>query len=187
VDSAVPSVPTYRGLGPPQRQRASQQAISRLQRLLHHCGGIELGDDLQAQDGLCQPSAEQRCRQLQTLRCSCKSEAYAAIRQGQIPVISGWNRPAQLAEPASGAQGRAADWVHPALSQVLAPNVRGDSHLDPLEIDLPPSILARGMALSRWLFSHGSVLRIEAPEALRQEQQGQELKVLALGQRRPDS
>jgi hypothetical protein len=30
-------------------------------------------------------------------------------------------------------------------------------------------------------------LRIEAPEALRQEQQGQALEVLALGQRRPGS
>ena len=51
------------------RRNASehQQAISRLQRLLHHCGGIELGDDtLQAQDGLCQASAEQRRRQLKT-------------------------------------------------------------------------------------------------------------------------
>ena len=78
------------------RRNASehQLAISRLQRLLHHCGGIELGDDLQAQDGLCQASAEQRRRQLQTLCCSCKSEAYAAIRQGQFPfpsIRSGWN------------------------------------------------------------------------------------------------
>jgi hypothetical protein len=80
--------------------------------------------------------------------------------------------------------------VHPALSQVLAPNASGDSHPHPLEIDLPPWILARGMALRRWLFSHGSALRIEAPEALRQEQQGQQgqaLEVLALGQRRPCS
>jgi predicted kinase len=174
------------------RRNASehQQAISRLERLLHHCGGIELGDDLQAQDGLCQLSAEQRRRQLQTLRCSCKSEAYAAIRQGQIPVPLDQirvERPAQQAEPDSGAQGRAADWVHPALSQVLAPNASGDSHPHPLEIDLPPWILARGMALRRWLFSHGSALRIEAPEALRQEQQGQALEVLALGQRRPGS
>jgi hypothetical protein len=80
-----------------------------------------------------------------------------------------------------------AGWVHPALSQVLAPNASGDSHPHPLEIDLPPWILARGMALRRWLFSHGSAFRIEAPEALRQEQQGQALEVLALGQRRPGS
>jgi hypothetical protein len=74
--------------------------------------------------------------------------------------------------------------VHPALSQVLTPNPIGDSHPHPLEIDLPPWILARGVALRRWLFSHGSALRIEAPEALRQEQQGQALEMLAMGQRR---
>ena len=77
-----------------------------------------------------------------------------------------------------------ADWVHPELAQVLTPNPSGDSHPHPLEIDLPPWILARGSALRRWLFSHGSALRIEAPEALRQEQQGQALEMLALAQRR---
>ena len=66
---------------------------------------------------------------------------------------------------------------------MLTPNPIGDSHPHPLEIDLPPWILARGSALRRWLFSHGSSSRIEAPEALRQEQQGQALEVLALGQR----
>ena len=55
---------------------------------------------------------------------------------------------------------------------MLAPNRPGDSHHHPLEIDLPPWILARGIALSRWLYSHGSAIRIDAPEALRQEQQG---------------
>ena len=44
-------------------------------------------------------------------------------------------------------------------------------------------ILARGSDLRRWLFSHGSAIRIEAPEALRQEQQGQALEMLALAQR----
>ena len=162
-------------------------ALARLQRLLHHCGGIELGDDLTAQEGLCQPSSEQRRRQLQTLRLSCKSEAYAAIRQGQLPFSLDQirlERPAKQAEPRSAAQGTTADWVHPELARVLTPNPSGDSHPHPVEIDLPPWILARGVALRRWLFSHGSALRIEAPEALRQEQQGQALEMLALAQRR---
>ena len=165
-------------------------ALARLQRLLHHCGGIELGDDLTAQEGLCQPSSEQRRRQLQTLRLSCKSEAYAAIRQGQLPFSLDQirlERPAKQAEPRSAAQGTTADWVHPELARVLTPNPSGDSHPHPVEIDLPPWILARGVALRRWLFSHGSALRIEAPEALRQEQQGQALEMLALAQRRPGS
>lgn len=161
-------------------------ALARLQRLLHHCGGIELGDDLTAQEGLCQPSSEQRRRQLQTLRLSCKSEAYAAIRQGQLPFSLDQirlERPAKQGELRSAAQGTTADWVHPELAQVLTPNPSGDSHPHPVEIDLPPWILARGVALRRWLFSHGSALRIEAPEALRQEQQGQALEMLALAQR----
>ena len=133
---------------------------------------------------------QQRRRQLQTLRLSCKSEAYAAIRQGQLPFSLDQirlERPAKQAEPRSAAQGTTADWVHPELAQVLTPNPTGDSHPHPVEIDLPPWILARGVALRRWLFSHGSALRIEAPEALRQEQQGQALEMLALAQRRPGS
>ena len=147
-------------------------AIARLQGLLHHCGGTELGDDGAAQEGLWHPSAEQRRRQLQTLRCSCKSEAYAAIRQGQLPLPLEQIRVA----PALPVQG----WIHPALAQVLAPNPPGDSHPHPVEIDLPPWILSRGIALRRWLFSHGSAIRIEAPQALRLEQQGQALEMLAL-------
>jgi hypothetical protein len=133
-------------------------------------------------------SSEQRRRQLQTLRCSCKSEAYAAIRQGQLPFSLDQirlERPAKQAKPTAAAHGTTADWVHPELAQVLTPNPSGDSHPHPLEIDLPPWILARGVALRRWLFSHGSALRVEAPEALRQEQQGQALEMLALAQRRP--
>jgi len=36
--------------------------------------------------------------------------------------------------------------------------------------------------LRRWLFGFGSAIRIEAPEALRVEQQGMALEVLAQGQ-----
>ena len=68
--------------------------------------------------------------------------------------------------------------------QSRAGQTPNDSHPHPVEIDLPPWILARSSALRRWLFSHGSALRIEAPEALRQEQQGQALEMLALAQRR---
>jgi hypothetical protein len=38
--------------------------------------------------------------------------------------------------------------------------------------------------LKERLYSHGSTIRIDAPEALRQEQQGQALEMLALGQQR---
>ena len=163
-------------------------AITRLQRLLHHCGGTELGDDSATQEGLCQPSSEQRRRQLQTLRFSCKASAYARIREGQLPLPLEHirvERAATLSEPQSAGNGTGQGWIHPDLAQVLPPNPPGDSHPHPVEIDLPPWILTRGVELRRWLFSHGSAIRIEAPEALRQEQQGQALEMLALGQQRP--
>jgi hypothetical protein len=94
-------------------------------------------------------------------------------------------RPSGPHNEGNGSSGSGGEWVHPSLSRVLATNPPGDSHPHPVEIDLPPWILARGIALRRWLFSHGSAIRIEAPEALRQEQQGQALEVLALGQQRP--
>ena len=163
-------------------------AIVRLQRLLHHCGGTELGDDSATQEGLCQPSTEQRWRQLQTLRFSCKGGAYDRIREGQLPLPLEQIRVeretiASAQQPAGNGTGQG--WTHPDLAQVLPPNPPGDSHPHPVEIDLPPWILTRGVELRHWLFSHGSTIRIEAPEALRQEQQGQALEVLALGQQRP--
>jgi len=162
-------------------------ALTRLQRLLHHCGGIELGDDLTAQEGLCQPSSDQRRRQLHTLRLSCKAAAFASIREGQLALLLEHIRVQRAASPRElqpSGNGSGEGWIHPALAQVLPANSPGDSHPHPVEIDLPPWILARGIALRRWLFSHGSAIRIEAPEALRQEQQGQALEMLALGQQR---
>lgn len=160
-----------------RNQSDHSATITRLQRLMHHCGGIELGDDSGAQDGLCQASAEQRQRQLQTLRCSCKPSVYALICEGQLSLPLEQIR-------VERSNGNESGWIHPALAQVLEPNPVGDSHAHPVEIDLPPWILARGIALRRWLLSHGSAIRIEAPEALRQEQQGQALEMLALGQQR---
>ncbi len=166
-------------------------AIARLKRLLHHCGGTELGEDSAAQDGLCHPGAEQRRRHLQTLRCSFKASAYAQIREGHLPLPLEEIRVALPGVAPANEQNTneigpaGPGWTHPALAQVLAPNPTGDSHPHPVEIDLPPWILTQGVELRRWLFSHGSAIRLEAPEALRQEQQGQALEMLALGQQRP--
>jgi len=94
-------------------------------------------------------------------------------------------RAATPSELQSAGNGTGQGWINPALAQVLPPNPPGDSHPDPVEIDLPPWIHTRGVELRRWLFSHGSAIRIEAPDALRQEQQGQALEVLAFAQQRP--
>ena len=80
-----------------------------------------------------------------------------------------------------GGDGSGAASLHPALAQTLAPSPCGSSHSHCMEVDLPPWILSRGIALRRWVFSHGCAVHIEAPEGLRQEQLGQALQILAMG------
>jgi hypothetical protein len=159
-----------------------------LELLLHHCGGTELGTDSAAQAALCQGNGEQRRRQLQTLRFSCKETVFDLIREGQLSLpldqIRLANQPAHE-DLARSSVGAAPGWIHPAIAQTLKPNPPTDSHPHPVEIDLPSWILSGGIALRRWLFSFGSAIRIEAPEALRAEQQGMALEVLALGQWKP--
>ncbi len=159
-----------------------------MELLLHHCGGTELGADSSAQAALCQGNGEQRRRQLQTLRFSCKAKVFDLIREGQLSLPLDQIRVAKpllqeaLARTSAGA---ATGWIHPAIVQTLEPNPPGDSHPHPVEIDLPSWILSRGMELRRWLYGFGSAIRIEAPEALRVEQQGMALELLAQGQWKP--
>ena len=172
---------------PRSRRHATdhQAALGRLELLLHHCGGTELGADSAAQAALCQGNGEQRRRQLQTLRFSCKETVFDLIREGQLSLPLDQIR---VAKPliqealALNPAGTASNWIHPAIVQTLDPNPSGDSHPHPVEIDLPRWILSRGMELRRWLFGFGSAIRIEAPQVLRVEQQGLALELLALGQ-----
>jgi hypothetical protein len=172
---------------PRSRRNATdhQGALGRLELLLHHCGGTELGADSSAQAALCQGNGEQRRRQLQTLRFSCKGTVFDLIREGQLPLPLDQIRvakPLMQEALARNPAGAATGWIHPAIAQTLEPNPSGGSHPHPVEIDLPSWILSGGMELRRWLFSFGSAIRIEAPEALRVEQQGMALEVLAQGQ-----
>jgi hypothetical protein len=172
---------------PRSRRHATdhQAALTRLALLLHHCGGTELGNDSSAQAALFQGGAEQRRRQLQTLRFSCKATVFDLIREGQLPLPLDQIRLAKTPpnnELASTSAGTPTYWIHSAIAQTLVPNPPDDSHPHPVEIDLPRWILSRGMELRRWLFSFGSAIRIEAPEALQAEQQGMALEVLAQGQ-----
>ena len=175
---------------PRSRRKGSehQAALGRLELLLHHCGGTELGADSAAQAALCQGNGEQRRRRLQTLRFSCKGSVFDLIREGQLPLpldqIRLAKQPAQE-DLASSSAGAAPGWIHPAIPQTLEPNPPTDSHPHPVEIDLPSWILSGGIALRRWLFGFGSAIRIEAPVTLRAEQQGLALEVLALGQWKP--
>jgi predicted kinase len=172
---------------PRSRRNATdhQGALGRLELLLHHCVGTELGTNSSAQAALCQGNGEQRRRQLQTLRFSCKGTVFDLIREGQLPLPLDQIRlakPPPNNELACTSAGAPTAWIHPAIAQTLKPNPPTDSHPHPVEIDLPSWILSGGIALRRWLFSFGSAIRIEAPEALRVEQQGMALEVLAQGQ-----
>ena len=143
----------------PERQ---QRAVQRLERLQHHCGGLYFGEDLQAQLALASGNPRQRASQLGTLRFSCAPWAFAFLREGlgRYPLEQ-----TRLSRPLPGETW----WHHPRAPHVLAPNAAHDSHPYPVELDLPPWTLARDVDLRRWLFGFGAGIRIEQPEALRQE------------------
>ena len=171
---------------PRSRRKGSdhQAALGRLELLLHHCGGTELGADSAAQVALCQGNGEQRRRQLQTMRFSCKESVFDLIREGQLPLPLDQirvSKPLRQEALARNPGGAATEWIHSAIAQTLEPNLPIDSHPHPVEIDLPSWILGGGIALRRWLFGFGSAIRIEAPVTLRAEQQGMALEVLAQG------
>ena len=110
---------------------------------------------------------------------------FGLIREGQLSLPLDQIRVAKpmLQEAlARNPAGAATGWIHPAIALTLEPNPPTDSHPHPVEIDLPSWILSGGIALRRWLFSFGSAIRIEAPQALRLEQQGMALELLAQGQ-----
>ena len=143
----------------PQRH---QRSLRRVERLLHHCGGIYFGDDLDGQLALASPSAQLRADQLETLRFSCAPWAFAFLREGvaRYPLEqTRFSRPLE------------ADhwWHHPKAPHVLDPNDSSDSHPYPIELDLPRWTVAADIDLRIWLFSFGDGIRIETPEAMRQE------------------
>ena len=141
---------------------AHHEALGRLERLLHHTGGIYFGDDLEAQLAVAHPSARQRAPQLQTLRFSATPWAFAFLREGmgRYP-----REQVRLSRPLPGDGW----WHHPQAPHVLEPNAAGDSHPYPVELDLPGWTLAADIDLRTWLHGFGDGLRIEAPDALRQE------------------
>ena len=143
----------------PERHR---HAVQRLERLLHHCGGLYFGDNLDAQLALASSNPRQRASQLRTLRFSCAAWAFAFLREGlgRYPLEQ-----TRLSRPLPGESW----WHHPLAPHVLAPNPPSDSHPYPVELDLPPWTLAHDVDLRRWLFGFGAGIRIEQPTALRQE------------------
>lgn len=141
-----------------------QQALARLQTLLHHCGGIYFGDELAAQLRLTTPNGRHRARQLVTLRFCCQAWCFAFLREGlqRYPIEH-----TRLSRPLPGETW----WFHPKAPHVLEPGSPTDSHPYPVELDLPSWTVAADIDLRTWLFAFGDGIRIEAPQELRQEHQ----------------
>jgi hypothetical protein len=143
----------------PEQQHA---ALQRLERLLHHSGGIHFGDDIKAQLALASSSPRARAGVLQTLRFSATPWAFAFLREGmgRYP-----REQVRFSRPLPGDSW----WHHPDAPHVLEPNAPTDSHPYPLELDLPSWTLAADIDLRTWLYGFGEGIRVEAPTALREE------------------
>jgi predicted kinase len=143
-----------------------QQALARLQTLLHHSGGIYFGDDLDAQLRLCHPRSRSRSREreLRRLRFCCQGWCFAFIREGlqRYPIEH-----TRLSLPLPGDTW----WHHPKAPHVLEPGSPADSHPYPVELDIPSWTMAADIDLRIWLFAFGAGIRIESPPELRQEHQ----------------
>jgi hypothetical protein len=146
------------------RRSAEQHrsALGRLERLLHHSGGIFFGVDLEQQLQLASPSAQRRAQALVTLRFCCAPWAFAFIREGlqRYPIEH-----TRFSQPLPGDS----LWHHPKAPHVLEPGPAASSHPYPVELDLPPWTVAADIDLHSWLFVFGGGIQIESPDALRKE------------------
>jgi predicted kinase len=146
-------------------RRSSEEhsaALVRLERLLHHSGGIYFGSDLEQQLAIASPSAQRRSQALVTLRFCCAPWAFAFIREGlqRYPIEH-----TRFSEPLPGDSW----WHHPKAPHVLEPGTASDTHPYPVELDLPPWTVAADIDIRSWLFAFGGGIRIERPDVLRQE------------------
>jgi predicted kinase len=146
-------------------RRSSEEhsaALARLERLLHHSGGIYFGSDLEQQLAIASPSAQRRSQALVTLRFCCAPWAFAFIREGlqRYPIEH-----IRFSKPLAGDSW----WHHPKAPHVLEPGSPSDTHPYPVELDLPPWTVAADIDLRSWLFAFGGGIRIESPDVLRQE------------------
>ncbi|MCP9861341.1 MULTISPECIES: WYL domain-containing protein [unclassified Cyanobium] len=141
---------------------AHQAALKRLERLLHHSGGIYFGADLEQQLAIAGASPQRRSQALVTLRFCCAPWAFAFIREGlqRYPIEH-----TRFSRPLAGDTW----WHHPRAPHVLDPGPAGTSHPYPVELDLPSWTVAADIDLRSWLFAFGGGLRIERPDALSQE------------------
>jgi hypothetical protein len=103
-----------------------------------------------------------RAKQLTTLRFYCQSWSFAFIREGlqRYPIEH-----TRYSKPLPGDTW----WHHAKAPHVLEPGGPSDSHPYPVELDLPSWTVERDVDLRNWLFGFGAGVRIEHPDAIRQE------------------
>ncbi|MFM7312944.1 MAG: AAA family ATPase [Cyanobium sp.] len=141
-----------------------ERAMARLERLLHVCGGLWFGSDIAAQLAL-MPAEEEKAATTtdayDTLRFSCTSEVFQLIREEPNrfpPEHTAYSRPI----PGHSS------WSQGPLDR-LAPNPATDSHPYPVELLLPRWTLESDWDLRAWLFRWGAGVRVESPQALREQ------------------
>ena len=158
-----------------------QRAMARLERLLHVCGGLWFGTDLDAQlavmpekeakaNGTAQTASASRSLSgraipgrdhYDTLRFCCTPQVFQLIREEP-------NRfPPEHTAYSTPIPGHSS-WSQGPLDR-LAPNPATGSHPYPVELLLPRWTLESDWDLRAWLFRWGDGIRIESPEALREQ------------------
>ena len=164
-------------------ESAHDRAMARLSRLLHVCGGLYFGREIEAQLALMpaepapagaapRPGPIPGHQWYETLRFSCTPQVFALIREepNRFP-----REHTAYSRPIPGHS----IWQEGPLD-TLAPNPADDSHPYPVELQLPRWTVQEDWDLRSWLFRWGSGVRIEQPLMLRDlhHQQGQGLVAL---------
>jgi predicted kinase len=163
------------------QERDHERAMARLERLLHDCGGLWFGNDLDAQLAV-MPLEKERAATTtdayDTLRFSCTPQVFQLIREEPNrfpPEHTAYSRPI----PGHSS------WNQGPLDR-LAPNPATDSHPYPVELLLPRWTLESDWDLRAWLFRWGAGVRVESPQALHEQHLQQAESVVGLYQE-PDS
>jgi len=135
-----------------------QRAMARLERLLHVCGGLWFGNDLDAQLAV---MPQERTDAYDTLRFSCTPQVFQLIREepNRFPPEH-----TAYSQPIPGHS----SWSQGPLD-TLVPNPAADSHPYPVELLLPRWTLESDWDLRAWLFRWGAGVRVESPQALREQ------------------
>ena len=150
-------------------EREHQRAMARLERLLHVCGGLWFGNDLDAQLAV---MPQERTDAYDTLRFSCTPQVFQLIREEPNrfpPEHTAYSRPI----PGHSS------WSPGPLDR-LAPNPATGSHPYPVELLLPRWTLESDWDLRAWLFRWGAGVRIESPQVLREQHLQQACGVVEL-------